>query len=197
MPGFDLRVAAAMYDLGEAIARKTPAVAELLHGALAQTMPATCTLIFGYEAATDELFAQDAAGRYPVEARTLAIPLGQRLSGWVAAQRSTIVNSDAALDLGSLAMQVDPPLRSCLSTALCIGDQLIGVVTVYSTEVDPFEDSHVGLLEVLAARIAGTVQEATLHSQRRIRRETGHRERGVRPLQLTQPPDPTPRALLV
>jgi putative nucleotidyltransferase with HDIG domain len=169
MQGLDLRVVAIMCDFVEAIARTGPAaLADRLHNTLAQIMPATSTVVFGYDATSDELFAQHASGRHPLEFQTLVIPLGQRVSGWVAAQRSTIINSDAALDLGSLAMQLDPPLRSCVSTTLRVGDQLVGVVTVYSTEVDAFDDSHVGLLEVLAARIAHPVQQATLCSQSRI-----------------------------
>ena len=98
-----------------------------MHSTLAQIMPATSTVVFGYDATSDELFAQHTSGRHPLELQTLVIPLGQRISGWVAAQRSTIINSDASLDLGSLAMQLDPPLRSCVSTSLCVGDQLVGV----------------------------------------------------------------------
>jgi GAF domain-containing protein len=177
MPGLDLRVVATMCEFVEAIARKGPAaLADRLHSTLAQIMPATSTVVFGYDATSDQLVAQHASGRHPLELHTLVIPLGQRISGWVAAQRSTIVNSDAALDLGSLAMQLNPPLRSCVSTTLCVGDQLVGVVTVYSTEVDAFDDSHVGLLEVLAARIAYPMQEATLCSQSRMRWETGSPE---------------------
>jgi len=48
----------------------------------------------------------------------LRIPIGQRLSGWVAANRQTIVNSDAALDLGDSAKATPTPLRSCMSAAL-------------------------------------------------------------------------------
>jgi putative nucleotidyltransferase with HDIG domain len=176
---FDPRVAAAMYDLGEAIARNGPRLADWLHGTLAQIMPATCTVIFGYEATSDELFVQHVAGRPSPEPQNLVIPVGQRVSGWVAAHRSTIVNSDAALDLGSLAMQLDPPLRSCLSTAICTGDQLVGVVTVYSADVDAFDESHGALLEVLGARIAGRLLETILCSASTIPKELAYRQRGV------------------
>jgi putative methionine-R-sulfoxide reductase with GAF domain len=172
---FDPLVAAAMYDLGEAIARNGPKLADCLHDTLAQIMPATSTVIFGYEATNDELFVQHAAGRPRLEPHNLVIPVGQRVSGWVAAQRSTIVNSDAALDLGSLAMQLDPPLRSCLSTAICTADQLVGVLTVYSDRVDAFDDSHGGLLEVLAARIAETLRATTICSPSRTPKEMAYR----------------------
>ena len=35
--------------------------------------------------------------------------MGQRLSGWVAANRQTILNSDPMLDLGEIAVRLDLP----------------------------------------------------------------------------------------
>ena len=84
----------------------------------------------------------------------LVIANGQRLTGWVAAQRTTVVNSDAALDLGNLTMRLSPPPHTCLSTALSVDGELVGAITVYSTSAEPFTDRHAALLEVLAPKIA-------------------------------------------
>jgi putative nucleotidyltransferase with HDIG domain len=151
-------LAAAMYDLGGGIARDVAGLPARLHTALVQVMPATCSVIYLYDASTDELTARYVSGRYSAELCGLLIPLGQRMTGWVAAQRSTIVNSDAALDLGTLAMQLDPPLRSCLSTALCDGDRLVGALTIYSTTPAAFADLHSHLVEALAPRIASALR---------------------------------------
>jgi len=153
-PALDPALLAAMYDLGLAMALDGTGLGDRLHGALAQVMPATCSAIYIYDATVDGLIARDVAGPYAAELRGLQIPLGQRITGWVAAQRSTIVNSDAALDLGSLTMRLDPPPRSCLSTALCAHDELVGAITIYSTWGEGFTDRHGSLLEVLAPRIA-------------------------------------------
>jgi GAF domain-containing protein len=123
-----------------------------------------------YDATTDELTARFVCGRYSAQLRGLVIRLGHRVTGWVASQRSTIVNSDAALDLGSLTMQLDPPPRSCLSTALCDGDRLVGALTIYSTTAEPFIDLQSSLVEALAPRIASALR-SSVSSENSVHRQ--------------------------
>jgi len=93
--------------------------------------------------------------------RGMRIHLGQRLSGWVAANRQTILNSDPALDLGDLALGQSVKLRSCISTALLADDALIGVLTLYSADVNGFNDDHRRIVEAIARQIAHTFKGAT------------------------------------
>jgi GAF domain-containing protein len=86
--------------------------------------------------------------------------MGQRLSGWVAANRQTIVNSDPMLDLGEVARALKPPLRSCLSTPLMAANELVGVLTVYSTHREAFTEDHRRLVEVVARQVSQTVKHA-------------------------------------
>jgi GAF domain-containing protein len=76
------------------------------------------------------------------------------LTGWVAANRQPIVNSDAALDLGNLTLQLDPTPQTCLSAPICAGAEILGVITIYSTRRQPFTDDHVPVVEVLADGLA-------------------------------------------
>ena len=135
-----------------------------LHDALRRFMPAACTVAYIYEPTSDALIAKHVSGQHAGALRGLVIPLGQRLTGWVAAQRSTVLNSDAALDLGNLTMRLAPPPHACLSTALCVDGELVGAITVYSTSAEPFTDRHSALLEVLAPKIAaGARNGADVH----------------------------------
>jgi transcriptional regulator with GAF, ATPase, and Fis domain len=145
-----------VYELGAMIATASDAAAMIdqLHDALHQFMPAACTVAYMYEPASDALTARHVSGQHAAALRGLVIPLGQRLTGWVAAQRSTVINSDAALDLGNLTLRLAPPPHTCLSTVLCIDGELVGAITVYSTSAEPFTDRHAALLEVLAPKIA-------------------------------------------
>ena len=60
------------------------------------------------------------------------IPLGERLSGWVAAHRTPIWNSDATLDLpADVAKRADISLGS--SIPLLDGQSLVGTITFYAT----------------------------------------------------------------
>ena len=99
---------------------------------LRRLVPSSLCVFYLYDARADELEAKHATGEATSVVKGLRIPLGQRLSGWVAANRQTILNSDPSLDLGEVARCVTPRLRSCLSTPLLCDDSLVGVLTLYS-----------------------------------------------------------------
>jgi putative nucleotidyltransferase with HDIG domain len=71
----------------------------------------------------------------------LDIPQGERISGWVAANRSPIENSSAVLDLGHIAETFHPPLKSALSTPITARHDT-AVLTLYSTLDAPFTHRH-------------------------------------------------------
>ena len=127
---------------------------------LRRLVPATTCVFFMYDGSVDELFSAHAAGENAAHFSGVRIEMGQRLSGWVAAHRQTIVNSDPMLDLGEVARALRPPLRSCLSTPLVVQENLIGVLTVYSTHRDAFSEDHRRIVEVVARQVSETVQNA-------------------------------------
>ena len=61
-----------------------------------------------------------------------SIPLGERVSGWVAANRQQIINSDARLDLGPSASGT--PLLYCVATPLVHDGRIAGVLTAYADD---------------------------------------------------------------
>ena len=162
-PAYDRGVLEMVYELGATIATASDAAAMIdrLHDALHQLMPVACSVAYMYEPASDALIARHVSGQHAAALRGLVIPLGQRLTGWVAAQRSTVLNSDAALDLGNLTLRLTPPPHTCLSTALYVNAELVGAITLYSTTPEPFTDRHATLLEVLAPKIAAVVRKWT------------------------------------
>jgi GAF domain-containing protein len=115
-------------------------------------------VFFEYDNAKDELEARHASGEGAMLVKGLRITLGHCLSGWVAANRQTIVNSDPALDLGELARMITPQLASCLSTPLVLNDSLVGVLSVYSSAQNAFSDDDRRTLEILVREIAPTFQ---------------------------------------
>ena len=95
------------------------------------------------------------------------IPIGQKLTGWVAAYRRTIVNSDAQLDLCDV-MASDSVPHTCLSTALGEGDALAGVMTVYREAAKPFTPADGRVAETLAphlARMLGVLRHSPVSGQ--------------------------------
>ncbi|MGH9236918.1 MAG: GAF domain-containing protein [Vicinamibacterales bacterium] len=72
----------------------------------------------------------------------LVIRLGERVSGWCAANQKTVMNSDAYLDLVQMASRFTPPLRSTICTPLLQDGRLSGVFTGYSSQDTPFDERH-------------------------------------------------------
>jgi putative nucleotidyltransferase with HDIG domain len=90
--------------------------------------------------------------------------VGQRLTGWVAASRQAVVNSDASLDLQALADRATPALRTCLSVPLLMGETLVGVLTLYSAGTDIFDEHRGRVIQMIAPHLAGALHAAGRHA---------------------------------
>jgi diguanylate cyclase (GGDEF)-like protein/putative nucleotidyltransferase with HDIG domain len=151
-----------LYELAQGLSGKTDLAdaGDLISKHLRRLVPATTCVFFVYDRNADDLSAAHAAGENSSHFTSMRIAMGQRLSGWVAANRQTILNSDPMLDLGEVARVLRPALRSCLSTPLMVDNELVGVLTVYSTHRDAFTEDHRRIVEVVARQVSRTVQRA-------------------------------------
>jgi len=151
-----------LYELAQGLSGKTDLAdaGDLISKHLRRLVPATTCVFFVYDRNADDLSAAHSAGENSSHFSSLRIAMGQRLSGWVAANRQTILNSDPMLDLGEVARVLRPALRSCLSTPLLVDSELVGVLTVYSTHRDAFTEEHRRIVEVVARQVSRTVQRA-------------------------------------
>jgi fructose-1-phosphate kinase PfkB-like protein len=87
----------------------------------------------------------------------LTIKTGEKVTGWVAANRRTSMNSDASLDLTQMTKFFTPALRGTISSHLSAGDVLLGVLTAYSIKKDAFDDAHRYAFEYVAAALGSRV----------------------------------------
>jgi putative nucleotidyltransferase with HDIG domain len=142
-----------LLELAEALSAQA-GIGEVIATHVRRLIPFSQSILFLFNPSTDELEAKHTTGNTSFVTSGLRIPLGQRLSGWVGANRKTIVNSDPVLDLGDVAHSVTPRLRSCLSTSLTSDSQLIGVLTLYSESPDGFNEDHGRVIELVARQIA-------------------------------------------
>jgi diguanylate cyclase (GGDEF)-like protein/putative nucleotidyltransferase with HDIG domain len=151
-----------LYELARALGGQASVTdaADVITKHLRRLIPASLCIFFSYNSRTDEIECKYAVGDASSLVKGLRIGLGQRLSGWVAANRQTIVNSDPTLDLGDVARSASPRLRSCLSTPLLADDELIGVLSLYSSVLDGFNDDHRRIIEVVGRHVAVTFKRA-------------------------------------
>jgi putative nucleotidyltransferase with HDIG domain len=107
--------------------------------------------LFAINPTGDALRAVHATSRLLDGLAVLQIPVASGVSGWVAANRSTIRNADPALDVGELADKWG--LRSCTSTPVFVSGDLFGVLTVYGREATGFSEKAVRVVGRLAQEV--------------------------------------------
>jgi putative nucleotidyltransferase with HDIG domain len=147
---------------------------EIAAQTLRQLTPAITWALYRYEANCDALVCESATGDKHNLLPGLTMQLGERVTGWTAANRRTAVNSDASLDLTNVASLFAPPLRSVISVPLVKREQLIGVLSGYSSREEAFSDAHrycvervsMTLTERLHAGVSPTANVVSFPSQR-------------------------------
>jgi diguanylate cyclase (GGDEF)-like protein len=129
-------------------------IGDVLLRHLRRMVPASLSIFYIHSEDTTELVATHVSGENSDTLHGLRIPLGERLTGWVGANRQSIRNSDPVLDFGEAARTMTPRLRSCLSTPLISGDTLVGVLSLYSKSHEAFTEDHQRLLEIVARQVS-------------------------------------------
>ncbi|MBL8138377.1 MAG: HD domain-containing protein [Acidobacteria bacterium] len=131
-------------------------VASLIALDLKAMSPSTEFVFYVTSPGAERLVAEYATREHPGGLGYDAIPLGERVSGWVAANRQQIINSDARLDLGTSASMTT--LRYCVATPLVDDGQTTGVLAAYSDTPLAAEVAH--QLALVAPQLAGALARA-------------------------------------
>jgi GAF domain-containing protein/HAMP domain-containing protein len=117
-------------------------------------------LQYGIGAAT----AKD-AGRIMKE-RGHKLQVGERsMIGWTCAHKQARIALDVGQDAVRFANPLLPDTHSEMALPLRVGDQIIGALSVQSTQVAAFDDSDIAALQGMADQIAVALQNARLFQQ--------------------------------
>jgi hypothetical protein len=133
-------------ELRRDLARSTSVTeaADGLFRHLRRVIPAASLALYRRHKDHNELTVLACAGVGTTTIQGLAVPIGDRISGWVFAHAQPVLNSDAALELGPVARTFSTPLRYV--TAVPIVDRsVVAVLLAFGTE--PFDKDHRRLLE--------------------------------------------------
>jgi putative nucleotidyltransferase with HDIG domain len=148
---------------------------------LSRIVPDTTFAFYIHDAASGQLVARHAMGEHAAALRGTSIAMSERLSGWVAACRQTIANSDAALDLYDRGIK----LGSALSAPLVDGERVVGVFTAYAAAPQAFTEDQSRLVEMMAPHL-GRIVAAAMRTEQRTRdiQEPRTAAAGVRDLRI-------------
>ncbi|MGE5200268.1 MAG: GAF domain-containing protein, partial [Rhodospirillaceae bacterium] len=121
---------------------------------LLRLAPANLVVFYRRDEAADEMAAAYASGYGEALVQNLRMPLGHKVSGWVAAYGRSVINEDSALDLDDRLDGLEPRFKSLLSIPLMHAGTALGVVTLYALRARAFREDHRQALELMSAAIA-------------------------------------------
>jgi len=137
------------------------------------TLPEVDTVVvFAVDESTEQLVPHRVTGRHASEVGQLAIPVDERVSGWVAGMGQSMINADAALDLFDVEARA---LRSAAAFP-CRCDESRFVVTLYSERAAAFGAHHERLVEGAVSLLASRRSSHPEHAD--VRRKSA-RSRAV------------------
>ena len=92
---------------------------------------------------------------------SLKIPIGTGLCGWVAQNRTPIINGNPAVEAGyARNPKATSALRSALVVPLESVSGLVGVLALYQDEPDAFTSDHLRILQVITSKVALFIENA-------------------------------------
>ncbi len=160
----------ALSDLASEIAGHTAVedMAVALGSRIRQTVPCDLAVFYLRDRVTDDLVAVHSLGNGSEAVKGLRLRMGEGLSGWVALNRTTIINSSGALDLAERRQALPVQLDSALATPLCANDSVVGVLTLYAASREAFTSEQQQVVEFAARQIGPTLERALSFEQERM-----------------------------
>ena len=142
-------------------------VLSLASGLMRDLSPASTIGWYLMDEGSGYLALRHASGPAAGQLNGTALRLGEGVSGWVAANRQVMINSEASLDLGEQA-HTGLGLTHALSVPLMARDSLVGTITLYAESA--FTESQGRLVQVIAPHLAQAIwaakrNDAASHSQ--------------------------------
>jgi putative nucleotidyltransferase with HDIG domain len=119
-----------------------------------QLTPASICALYEYEHDNDSFRCTHASGTCSEQLRGLTISNGEQITGWAGANRRTIVNSDAFLDLGPMTEFFDPKPRRAISCPVETQGGTPAVLTAYCDYDEGFGTLDVDVLEHISESLS-------------------------------------------
>jgi putative nucleotidyltransferase with HDIG domain len=124
-------------------------IGALASGHLRQVAPGATLALFIVDPIRNAVVARYTTGPAASDLAGMVIGIGERITGWVAANARTMVNADAALDLGR---EGGPDVQFATAIPLIADGSPVGVMVLYAA--NPFPDDQTRRLEMIAPHLA-------------------------------------------
>lgn len=93
------------------------------------------------------------------------IKVGEGATGYVLKKRQAVYNINPALDFSFYKVDFIQDYRAMAALPLIANERLIGVVSLYSCELDNYEDEHMRLLETISRIASDAISKSVYHAE--------------------------------
>jgi diguanylate cyclase (GGDEF)-like protein/putative nucleotidyltransferase with HDIG domain len=158
----------ALYDLAQTLGTRLSVndTMALLTSKLNRLVPASCWALYLYDEGSKSLECRFATGIDANVVERLRIRAGEGPSGWAARHRTAAMNARAAADFEAAGMpDACRVFTSALALPLVDEDVLVGTLTIYHTDANPYSDEHRRLLDRVCNQVASVIRNSVLFEQ--------------------------------
>lgn len=148
------KVFSSSLNLPDTISRFTAKIGELV--------PFDTCVVYLLDEAQDAATAVYAEGKNSAALRGKRVKSGEGATGYTLKKRQPVYNINPALDFSFEMHDFILEYTAMASLPLMAGERLIGAVSLYSCELENYEDEHMRLLETIS-RIAADAISKSLH----------------------------------
>ena len=155
----------AFYDIAQTLGTRLSVndSMALLTSKLNPMVPASCWALFLYESDTQLMRCRFASGLDTDRVEGLTIPLGAGATGWAALHQTCAVNARAQADFEA-AGKADAGHRfqAALAYPLVDAGELVGTLTLYHIDANPYRDDHRRMLNRVCNQVASVIRNSVL-----------------------------------
>jgi diguanylate cyclase (GGDEF)-like protein/putative nucleotidyltransferase with HDIG domain len=130
----------------------------------------TCTVYLRQP--DDSSLAAYAFGRNAEKIRSRSLAPGHGIAGWVVINGRPMNNTDPMLDLQGFLQDNETGYSTAAVYPLTRGEETIGALAIYASELDAYTSDHLYLLEAVSRLASTALQHAMLHEQTKASAQT-------------------------
>jgi diguanylate cyclase (GGDEF)-like protein len=149
-----------LYDIAQTLGTRLSVddTMGLLTSKMNRLVPASCWALYLPDGRRDSVRCRYASGLSADTLEGLTIPSGEGVTGWAARHLTAAINARASSDFDAAAApQTGLLFQSALAFPLIDNDQLVGILTAYHVDPQPYTEAHLRLLERLGSQAASVL----------------------------------------
>lgn len=132
---------------------------------IAELVPFDTCVVYLLNETDTVAMAKYVEGKNKEELKNRKVQVGQGATGYALKKREPVFNVNPGLDFSFYQMEFIQEYKAMASLPLIANEKLIGAVSLYSSEIENYEDEHMRLLETVSRIASDAISTALRHAE--------------------------------